>query len=229
MDLMARHGYDSVTMRAIAAELGTGPASLYTHVANREELDQLVIARVASEVPIPEPDPERWQEQLKQLLRDSLNAFQSHPGSARAAMAVVPSEEGSLRAAESMLALCLVGGITPQAAAWFCDAASMYVSAVAYEQVLWTERTNTTISGEPPDHHAIDEQLTTFFESMPIERFPLVNAWARVMTTGDGDERFEFGIDLLLSGLVAASDRYRRADDTELLAAARRAGQPGPS
>jgi AcrR family transcriptional regulator len=229
MALMAKHGYDAVSMRSLAAELGTGPASLYTHVANREALDQLVIARVAADVPTPEPDPDHWQDQLKQLLRDTLAVYRAHPGSARAAMAVVPTEEGSLRAAEAMLAVCVAGGITPQAAAWFCDVAALYVGAVAYEEVLWTERGNSTIAGEPADHEMIDDQLATYFESVPAEKFPLVNTLARVLTYGDGDQRFEFGLDLLLSGLVVASSRYQRDDDEEMLAAAKRVGHPGSS
>src|SRR5437868_15246901 len=43
IDQMRERGYDAVTMRSIARELGTGPASLYAHVANRAELDQLVV------------------------------------------------------------------------------------------------------------------------------------------------------------------------------------------
>ena len=29
------------------------------------------------------------------------------------------------------------------------------------------------------------------------------------MTAGDGDDRFEFGLDVLVAGLAAVSDRYR--------------------
>ena len=46
VEQMREHGYDAVTMRSIARELGTGPASLYAHVANRAELDQLVVGWV---------------------------------------------------------------------------------------------------------------------------------------------------------------------------------------
>src|SRR3954462_15816766 len=65
MALMAERGYDAVSMRSLAKELDTGPASLYAHVANKEEIDQLVIDRIAARLEIPEPDPERWAEQLK--------------------------------------------------------------------------------------------------------------------------------------------------------------------
>src|SRR6478752_7053924 len=91
MALMAEQGYDAVSMRSLAKALGTGPASLYAHVANREELDQLVIDRIVAEVEIPEPDPDRWEEQLKDLLRSMLSVYRAHPGSARAATAIIPT------------------------------------------------------------------------------------------------------------------------------------------
>src|SRR3954463_3142656 len=75
---MREKGYEAVSMRSIAKELGTGPASLYAHVANREELDQLLVDRVARGFPIPEPDPERWDEQLKQALLDMLAVYRAH-------------------------------------------------------------------------------------------------------------------------------------------------------
>src|SRR6478736_6381872 len=68
MALMAEQGYDAVSMRSLAKALDTGPASLYAHVANREELDQLVLDRIIADFEVPAPDPERWMEQLKQVL-----------------------------------------------------------------------------------------------------------------------------------------------------------------
>src|SRR5215211_3595236 len=63
--VMDREGSAGLSMRRVAEELGTGPASLYWHVANKDALINLIIDQVASEVPLPEPDPDRWQEQLK--------------------------------------------------------------------------------------------------------------------------------------------------------------------
>ena len=218
MDLMAAQGYDAVSMRSLARALDTAPASLYAHVANREELDQLVLERIARLLDVPEPDPGRWQEQLKQMMRDTLGLYRAHPGSARAAMGVIPTGEGGMRAAEGMVAVCLAGGVTPQAAAWFCDLMALYVGAVAYEEQLWAQRENNTASGEPPDHEALGEELTAYFASLPPERYPFMTALSAVMSTGDGDERFEFGLDVLVSGLASASARYARPDDADVLA-----------
>src|SRR3954468_15902907 len=81
MELMKRDGYDNVSMRSLARELDTGAASLYAHVANKDELDQYVIDRISAMLEVPEPDPERWDEQLKDVLRRTLLLYREHPGS----------------------------------------------------------------------------------------------------------------------------------------------------
>jgi len=206
--LMARDGYDSVSMRSLARELDTGPASLYAHIANKDELDQHVIDRISAMLELPEPDPERWQEQLKDVLRDMLQLFRKHPGAARAAMGTIPTMEGGLGAAEGIMAIALAGGVSPQAAAWFCDLAAAYVGAIAYEETIWMARENSSGAGEPPDHEAIDEQLRDMMAGL-ADRFPLLHRYADELTAGDGDERFEFGVNVLVGGLAAVSDSYR--------------------
>jgi hypothetical protein len=105
----------------------------------------------------------------------------------------------------------MAGGMAPQAAAWFCDVASLYVGAIAYEESIWLARENATEPGAQPAHEAIEEQLTSFFEALPPDRFPFLTSMATVMTTGSGDDRFEFGIDVLVSGLATVSERYRES------------------
>src|SRR5215475_10267794 len=73
--LLDADGLDGVSMRRVADELGTGPASLYAHVANKEELLDLVLDRVLAEVELPEPDPARWQEQLREIGRQTYRVF----------------------------------------------------------------------------------------------------------------------------------------------------------
>src|ERR687888_2227530 len=56
--VLAREGADGLSMRRVAEELGAGPASLYWHVASKDELINLLIDRVTSEIPLPPPDPD---------------------------------------------------------------------------------------------------------------------------------------------------------------------------
>jgi hypothetical protein len=47
--------------------------------------------------------------------------------------------------------------------------------------------------------------MRTYFASLPTERFPNTVALADEMTSGDRQERFEFGLDVLIHGLIAVS------------------------
>src|SRR5919106_2770891 len=49
LQVVAREGARGLSMRRVADELGTGPASLYWHVANKDELINLLIDRVAGD------------------------------------------------------------------------------------------------------------------------------------------------------------------------------------
>jgi hypothetical protein len=45
--------------------------------------------------------------------------------------------------------------------------------------------------------------MRAYFESLPAARFPNVVAFAAALTAGSGEERFEFGLEVLVGGLAA--------------------------
>ena len=137
-----------------------------------------------------------------------LAAYRAHPGSAQAALAIIPTAEGGLRAAEGIMQLLLAGGVPPQAAAWFCDLSALYVSAVAAEESVWTQRGKAAAAGgRPVTEEDVVAQVRQVFAALPPATYPALTTYAAEMTTGDGDDRFEFGLDVLLAGLVAVSGR----------------------
>jgi AcrR family transcriptional regulator len=106
MRVLVDQGYDAVSMRKVAQELGTGPASLYAHVANKRELDQLLVDRAAQQMDLgEEPDPARWQEQLKDAMRELLRVLRANPGVARAAIGQVPLGEQAMLSTERFLGI----------------------------------------------------------------------------------------------------------------------------
>jgi AcrR family transcriptional regulator len=201
--IMAREGYEALSMRRIAQELGTGPASLYAHVESKAELDRILIDEMAGAFVPPEPDPERWRDQVREVARAMRTAMNEHAGIARAVMGVVPTSEKAMRAADSLLGILLAGGLHPQVAAWAVDLLPLYVSAISFEESI-QERAG---DGRPLEKQEADfvERLREFFGSLPAEQFPHLTANADVLTTGSGDERFEFGMAVLVAGLEAVS------------------------
>jgi hypothetical protein len=45
--------------------------------------------------------------------------------------------------------------------------------------------------------------MRTYFASLPADRFPNIVALAGPLTEGAGDDRFEFGLEVLVRGIAA--------------------------
>ncbi|HZE06143.1 MAG TPA: TetR/AcrR family transcriptional regulator [Solirubrobacteraceae bacterium] len=199
-------GLDAMTMRRVAEELGTGAASLYAHVAGKEELVELVIDRVIGEVEIPEIDdaespPASWQEEIKAGLRAIRAEFGRHRDLARASFARIPMGENALRGSEWMIATMRRGGLPDQVIAYAIDLLSLYVMAISYEDGLYAgEQTS------PADIEAFVADMRRYMAALPAERFPNVVALAGPLTAGTGDERFEFGLEVLVRGVAAMAE-----------------------
>lgn len=104
-------GLDSVSMRRVAEELGTGAGSPYWHVGNKEELLELLLDRVSSELELPEPQPDRWQEQLKEVARDMRTLMKRHRGVARISLGRIPIGPNLVRVVEWLLRLLRAAGV----------------------------------------------------------------------------------------------------------------------
>lgn len=195
-------GLDAMTMRRVAQELGTGAASLYAHVAGKEELLELVIDRVIGEVRLPPADEDvPWQEQLKMGLRAIRGAFAAHRDVARASFARIPLGENALRGSEWVARTLRRAGLPDQVIAYAIDLLALYATAIAYEESLYAAE---GVSPEEMARYA--EDMRRYFASLPADRFPNVVALAGPMAAGEGDERFEFGLEVLVRGLAAMGD-----------------------
>ncbi|MFI6515940.1 TetR/AcrR family transcriptional regulator C-terminal domain-containing protein [Spirillospora sp. NPDC050679] len=195
-------GLDAVSMRRVAQELGTGPASLYAHVANKDELLELMLDRVAGEVPLPEPDPGRWQEQLKEIAHASHRVWTAHRDIARACLGLIPTGANMLRIADAQLGAMRAGGVPPRIAALAVDALGMFVNSSAIEDTAYQAR--AAEEDDPQEYYErYIGQVREYFGSLPADRFPHIVATAEELTSGSGEERFAFGLDVLVRGIAS--------------------------
>lgn len=198
MELVVAEGYDAVSMRRVAQALNTGAASLYAHVENKQELDQLMLDRVAAQIVVPDPVPDKWQEQIIQVMHDLLATMRRYPGVARAAIGQIPLAENSLLTTERILAILRAGGVPDWVAGYAVDLIPLYVCAIAFEEYVQraSEWTST-------DVEKYVTELAEWFRSLPAGRFPNIVALAGAMTSGDGDDRFTFGARVIVAGLAS--------------------------
>ncbi len=200
--ILRAEGLDAVTMRRLATELDTGPASLYVYISSRDELRNAMLDRVSGMIALEPPDPARWREQVHALLDAVLKTMEAHPGIAEVAVANPPSGERALRFAENLLALLRAGGVRDQDAAWCCDILPLITTASAVETAVYQQRGTTQA-----EQSALVDRLSQAFAALPPATFPNITALSDELTSGDGDARFRFAIDVILDGLVARAGR----------------------
>ncbi|MEU7916008.1 TetR/AcrR family transcriptional regulator C-terminal domain-containing protein [Microbispora bryophytorum] len=88
VELLDAEGLDALSMRKLGARLGAGATSLYWHVANKDELIELVMDEVYATVVLPEPAD--WREAARVFAYGMRHAVFEHPWSA-SLIGVVPA------------------------------------------------------------------------------------------------------------------------------------------
>jgi AcrR family transcriptional regulator len=204
LEIVDEDGLEGLSMRRVAERLETGPASLYAHVANKDELTELVYDRVVGEVQVPEPDKRRWEEQLADALRQLYEVLVTHRDIAFVSMARIPLGPNTLRVAEGMLAILRAGGVSDRVAGMTLDFASLAVNSLAYEQSLYPR------DATEEEIHEYYEQVSKYFASLPADRFPHLSSMAGSMTDPEPDERLDFSFDVLVQGVAALARGGKR-------------------
>jgi AcrR family transcriptional regulator len=198
LEVVATEGYDALTMRSVANVLNTGPASLYAHVVNKADIDELLIGRLCTQLVLPEADPATWREQILDVCAQIRDQFLKYPGISRAALAMAPTNLEVLHVNETMLAILLAGRIDPQTAAWAIDALLLYVSAYTLEISLVALRQEH----QDDDWVVNRDELIRRFKALPADQFPQTTRYAAELTSGTGHERFDFTLSLIVDNLT---------------------------
>jgi AcrR family transcriptional regulator len=193
-------GLDAVTMRRVAAELGTGPGSLYAHVADKQELQAFMLDEAAGEITPAPADPDRWAEQLLALAREIKQVLLAHRDLARAALGGIPMGPNSLVIAEAILALLRAGDIPERVAAKAVELVFLLINAAVLDEASYLD------DADAHRREQID-QYQAYLATLPTDRFPHLTSLPTMLTAGDIDERFDFRINVLIAGLHAQDTR----------------------
>jgi AcrR family transcriptional regulator len=197
LELVAADGFEALTMRRLAVALKTGPASLYAHVLNKADLDDLLIGFLCTRIALPEPEPEKWREQIFDVLAQIRDQYLKYPGLSAAALAVVPTNLETLRISEGMLSILLTGGVKPQTAAWAVDSLTLYVNAYCLELSMWSRHMDPA-KGE---WVVMQDTLQERFAALPEDEFPNTKRYAAQLIAGEGHDRFDFALTTMIGGL----------------------------
>ena len=202
--IVDEHGLAGLSMRNVAERLETGPASLYAHVANKDELTELVYDRVLGEIELPEPDGKNWEKQLKIALRAMYDVLIAHRDIAYASLARIPLGPNMLAKSEQFLAILHAGGVPDRVIGLATDFVSLAINSLAYEQSLYPPEASEEEIQEYYD------RVHDYFGSLPAERFPLLVGMSDAMVEPGAEERLEFALDVLVEGVAALAESAKR-------------------
>ncbi len=220
IQLLDREGLAALSMRRLAEELGTGAASLYWHVGSKDGLLDLVLDQIIGEYQVPDPDPARWREQLKDVARAQRALSLRHPYLVRVSIGRIPMGPNALRFSERMLAILRAGGLPPHLAVQGHLLLIATVNGFTVDETGVGDGAGDERPTDPASRQQAADMARDYIASLPAALFPNMTALAGEFALADPGERFELLIDIFVDGLA------RRADG-DLLRSAVRPGAGG--
>jgi AcrR family transcriptional regulator len=193
--IMDDEGLEAVTMRRVAHELGVEAMSLYHHVGDKDELLDGICEQVMAdfEFPIPTGD---WAENCRAGARAWRRLMQRHPEVIElfARQRGPVSSVESMRPSEFALRLLRESGLPDRDVAQAFHAIGGYIQG-------FVEMERGSIAGGTDAAHSKAHQALA--ESLDPEEFEALRAVSPYFADCSPDEQFEFGLDLLIQGLIA--------------------------
>jgi AcrR family transcriptional regulator len=194
-------GIDALSMRRVAAEIGSGTTSLYRHITNKDELIELMVDAVYGEAPLPEQSGDAWREELANVARRFRGALLRHPWLAQQASrrpALGPNVIARLD-----YALGVVGKVTDDAtqAGMVVSAVNTYVLGSVAMELAELEAQRCTGLTEGEWRASVGTYVKQVVDS---GRYPHFNRRILEADDPDAESRFEFGLACLLAGLATA-------------------------
>jgi AcrR family transcriptional regulator len=187
LEVIAADGADALSMRRVAAALGTRPMSLYHHVRDRDDLIDGILGELLEEVPFPPLGTAPWQT----LLADGARAYRAALTRHRGVAALLLQRTGQpgaawVRGLERGLAILRHAGFELRDA--------LHALRALLALILGIVMTETMLADAPdgemfPAIEATEDAPASLAEVAPLFETP------------DFDAAFEFALATLIAGL----------------------------
>jgi AcrR family transcriptional regulator len=183
-------GLSALTMRRLGADLGVDPMTIYHHLPDKAALFDGLVGEIYAEIEIPERTGD-WAADLRRLADVARATFLAHPEALPLLSTRPPVTESAFRLVETVTAILLDAGFSPQRAMDGFDCIGRLVightlAEGGQVQDLGANRVND-------DHAAAQSELS-------LDDYPAIAAVERAGVEHDPDRLF----DLAFRGLLIA-------------------------
>lgn len=195
--LADRIGLEALTIRRLADELGVKPMTIYHYVPSKDAIVDGMVERVFAEIDLP-PEDLPWTQAVRVRCLSSRHALNRHPWAAPLMESRMSPGPVSLRHHEAVLACLRRGGLSWQLTAHAYAILDSYIFGFAFEEAHvpstgeggLTELTKEIAAGFDPSTYPTLSAFTAEHVLQPDYSF---------------GASFEFGLDLIITGLERAA------------------------
>ena len=195
-------GFDSLSMRKLAKELGVEAMSLYNHVANKEDILDGIVDIVFSEIEFPSPGETDWKTAMRQRAISARDALARHPWAVGLMENRNPGP-ANLRHHNDVMGCLREGGFSFRAAVHAYSVLDAYTYGFALQE--------HTLPFENADELAavMDRRRRQIPE---MQAYPYLIEIATELDRDGYDyaTEFEVGLELILDGLESLQNRKTR-------------------
>jgi AcrR family transcriptional regulator len=203
--LLDAEGLESLSMRKLGARLNAGATSLYWHVANKDELIELVIDRVYGEIEVPAIESGGdWRGAIEHMSHSIRNVILRHRwfASVLGEAGLASFGPSTMRMMDSALAVFEAGGFSLEEADQALNVVAAFVVGMATSEAAAL----TTLARSGRTEEEWVEGIWPLLQQVAQDYPRLLKLFDRQRSPDPETVRqgaFEYGLDRVLDGLAA--------------------------
>jgi AcrR family transcriptional regulator len=196
LEIVDRDGLGGLSMRTLAAALGTGPMTLYNYVRDRGQLEELVAEAVISGVKVPEPSQD-WLGDVRAVATAIWQAVRRHPNVVPLVLTRRTVSPSSYAPAERLVEALARGGLDD------LDLLAAFRAVLAL--VMGSAQAELAGPLAGPDRDVEQVAVAARIGRLAGAQHPLLAALAQTSQQSSAVGDFHRALDMLLAGLQSRS------------------------
>jgi len=200
---------DALTMRRLAADLGVGTMTLYSYFRNKNELLDGMADEILGSLVLPPMEGYDAAEALAVIAHCLRDMMRAHPFVVRLFGSRTTRRKRAMRGSyEQVLEALIDIGLAPT------DAVHAYGLLLVYALGFSGYELPRPWGRNPEDLEGVDElrrQRGLFYQALPRDEFPVMVSLSDTLVTLPSDEQFEWGLRVLIKGMLGEHGLARPA------------------
>jgi AcrR family transcriptional regulator len=195
LGIVDESGLGALSMRTLAAALGTGPMTMYNYVADKEGLEELVVAAVVADVVVPAPSHD-WQHDVHAIATAMWRGVRAHPAAIPLVLTRRMSSATGFAIADALVGALGRAGLADKDRLYAFHAVLGFVVGAAQAELA-----GPLARGRSSD--ATDAAAR--IGAVAGEQFPHIEALSKIAMKTSVEDDFDGGLRMLLNGIAMRS------------------------